>query len=233
MASKKSIRDGIQQEKRLIEWMRRDLHAGFNGVVEAYQRYLLWVADGVLGDTPRLAYLVEDVVQDGLLNAFLYLDAHPELLEDRPGDKRFKLKAWLTTIVQHQALKCLVKGEAHIIINAGVLGEEIEEVFEEGYVTHYDDPMLFIERLESIKEAKRLTRQLLSNLSPEQRIAIEYKYLTPLKPGQQKITDEQVANVLGEPVATVKKRVSRAKKQMREQLSRQVGQEENQSRKLS
>ena len=93
MASKKSIQDGIQQEKRLIEWMSHDLYAGFNRVVEVYRRHLLWVAKGVLGDTPRLAHLVEDVVQDGLLNAFLYLDEHPEMLEDQPADKRFKLKA--------------------------------------------------------------------------------------------------------------------------------------------
>jgi len=233
MESKKSIQDGIQQEKRLIEWMSRDLHAGFNRVVEVYQRHLLWVANGVLGDTPRLAHLVEDVVQDGLLNAFLYLDAHPEMLEDQPADKRFRLKAWLTTIVQNQALKCLEKGEAHIIVNAGLLGVEVEEAFEEGYVTHYDDPVLFMERLESIREAKRITRQLLSNLTREQRIAIERKYLTPLKPGQKKITDEQVAKALGEPVAAVKKRVSRAKKQMREQLTRQTSEEESQGRKLS
>jgi hypothetical protein len=33
MANKKSIQDGIQQEKRLIEWMSHDLHAGFSRAV--------------------------------------------------------------------------------------------------------------------------------------------------------------------------------------------------------
>jgi hypothetical protein len=44
MAKKNSTQDGLQQERRLIEWMRQDLHAGFNRVVEVYQRHLQQVA---------------------------------------------------------------------------------------------------------------------------------------------------------------------------------------------
>jgi hypothetical protein len=60
MAKKNSTQDGLQQERRLIEWMRQDLHAGFNRVVEVYQRHLQQVAYDLLRDTPRLAHLVED-----------------------------------------------------------------------------------------------------------------------------------------------------------------------------
>jgi RNA polymerase sigma factor (sigma-70 family) len=236
----KKTHDALQQEKRLIEWMRNDLHAGFSQVVVVYQRHLLWVANGVLRDTPRLAHLAEDVVQDGLLNAFKYLATHPEMLEDQPVGKRLKLKAWLTKIVQNQAIACLKTGEAHIIINAGLLGEEVEEEIEEGYATHYDDPALsferqenMIERLKSIKEAKRKTRQVLSSLPHEQRVAVERMYLAPLNPGEKKITYEQAAEALGKPVGTIKSQVSRAMKQMRKQLTEQPDVKKSQQRKLS
>jgi RNA polymerase sigma factor (sigma-70 family) len=231
MADKKSNQDSIQQEKRLIEWMSYDLHAGFNRVVEVYRQHLLWIANSVLGDTPRLAHLVEDVVQDGLLKAFIHLATNPEMLEEQRDGKRLKLKAWLTRIVQNQALACLRVGEAHIVVNAGLLGEELEEAIEDGYTTHYNDPVLFIERLESIREAKRATRRLLSSLPQEQRMAIEQMYLAPLSPGEEKVTYEQAAVALGKPVGTVKSQVSRAMKQMREQLTEQP-KKESQRKKL-
>ena len=233
MENRKSMQDGIQQEKRLIEWMNHDLHAGFNQVVNVYRQNLLWVANGVLGDTPRLAHLIEDVIQDGLLNAFKHLAMHPEMLEDQPAGKRLKLKAWLTKIIQNQALACLKMGEEHIIVNAGVLGEEIEETIEEGYATHYADPVLYIERLESRREAKRTTQRLLGSLPYEQRIAVESVYFAPLKPGEEKITYEQAAKTLGKPIGTVKSQVSRAMKQMREQLTEQPDEKKGLHRKLS
>lgn len=229
MANRKSIQDGIQQEKRLVEWMSHDLRAGFNQAVKVYRQHLLWAADGVLGDTPRLAHLVEDVVQDGLLNAFEHLSTHSQMLREQPP---LKLKAWLTKIVRNRALTCLKMGDAHLVINAGLLGEELEETIEEGYLTHYDDPVLFIERMESIREAKLITRHALGSLSYEQRIAIEYVYLTPLNPAGKKMTYEQAAAALGKPVGTVKSQVSRAIKQMREELIDQPNRKKSQHRRL-
>lgn len=88
-----------QQDQRLIAWMSDDLDAGFSRVVEVYQKHLQQTAYGLLGDTPRLAHLVEDVVQDGFLNAYLYLQRHPEKLTPQ-----FHLRAWLTKIVQRHVI---------------------------------------------------------------------------------------------------------------------------------
>ena len=213
MAKKNANQAARQMELRLIAWLIDDLHEGFNAVVDAYQDRLKRVAHNVLDDTPRLAHLAEDVVQDGLLNAFLYLRSNPDFLKD----PALQLRNWLIKIVQNQALYCIKTGEAHIVLNVGVLGEEIEEVVEEGYITHYGDPLILLERWQSRMEAKRITRQQLATLSPEQRTAVEQKYLVP-DPFDKEKTYEQVAKELGRPVGTVKSQIKRAKAQMRKQL---------------
>src|SRR6266568_7862604 len=104
MAKKNANQAARQMELRLIAWLIDDLHEGFNAVVNAYQDRLKRAAHNVLDDTPRLAHLAEDVVQDGLLNAFLYLRSNPDFLKD----PALQLRNWLIKIVQNQALYCTV-----------------------------------------------------------------------------------------------------------------------------
>lgn len=231
MATKNSVQAARQMESRLVTWMAEDLNAGFNAAVTTYQGLLLRAAHNVLDSTPHLAHMAEDVVQDGLINALLFLRAHPEFLK-KPN---CHFRNWLVTIIQNQALHCLKAGEDHITLNAGVLGEEIEEAIEEGYVTHYGDPVLRLERMQSRMEARRITREQLATLSSEARVAVEQKYLRPDSSGKEK-TYNQVAKELNEPVNTIKSRVNRSLKKMRQQLDQKTEQsvkQRDQTRKTS
>lgn len=214
MAKQKNpVQAARQMELRLIAWMNEDLNEGFGAASETYKDLLTRTAHNVLDDTPRLAHLAEDTVQDGLINALLYLRENPEELE-RPN---FRLRNWLVKIVHNQALKVLAVGKAHIILNAGLLGEEVEDAIEEGYTTHYGDLLILLERLQSEIEAKHTIREQLATLSPEQRTAVEQKYLKLTPSGKEK-TYEQIAEILNRPVGTVKSQIHHAKAQMREQI---------------
>ena len=219
----KRVRDAHYQELRLIRWMRQDIQKGFGAVVEAYGYQLKRAAEGVLDSTPRLAHLAEDVVQDGLIKAFIELQNKPEKLT-----RSLKLRAWLYKIVINQALSCLKTGENHLVITAGLLGEELDEEVLEGYIQHYDDPVLLFERLESIHEAKQHVRRAKSILSHNEAAAVDQIFFQPPQPGGKKTTYKQAAEALGKPEGTVKALVSRAKTRMYTYLTTDDKQQDNQ-----
>ena len=214
MTSKKNVQNAQQQERRLIEWMRQDIGAGFNAVVETYRSQLLRAAHNVLDDTPRLAHLAEDMVQDGLLKAFFVLQTKPDMLTPS-----LKLRAWLHKIVLNNARYCLKTGEHHLTITNSFMGEEIDEEVLEGYGLHYDDPLILFERFESMVEAKQQVRHAKSVLSPDERTAIDLLYLQPAHADTKKVTYKQVAEAMSKPEGTVKALVSRAKARMRSYLT--------------
>ncbi len=223
----KSVQDARFHELRLINWMRDDLRAGFDAVDETYHSQLRRAADGVLGDTPRLAHLAEDVVQDGLFKAFLVLRYKPEMISPN-----LKLRAWLYKIVINQALACLKTGKSHLVITSGLWGEELDEEVLEGYMQHYNDPVLIFERFESIREAKQLVQRAKQVLSPDERTAVDLLYSEPTQPGAKKITSKQVGEAMGKPENTVKSLVNRARKRMHDYLTT-TDEEQQDTKKLS
>ena len=72
--------EGDLRDRRLIQWMKVDLKAGFNRVAEVYWKQLNLVAYGVLCGS-HLVHLTEDVVQEGLISAYRDLAQHSD--EDR------------------------------------------------------------------------------------------------------------------------------------------------------
>jgi RNA polymerase sigma factor (sigma-70 family) len=211
---------GDQRDRRLIQWMQSDLKEGFNRVAEVYWKQLNLVAYGVLCGS-HLVHLTEDVVQEGLISAYRDLAEHSN--EDRSARlSKLQLRAWLYTIVRRKALKCLIMAEQHLELSAGLLGEEIEEQQITTYPrTRYDDPAYLHERKESMREARIETRRLLANLSPTQRAIVVRKYLSEADTDPEKITYRQIAEEMNRPVGTIKSEASRARAQMREQLSAQ------------
>src|SRR5438552_8200948 len=107
--------DHSQLQQHLVEEMREDLRAGFNRVVEVYQDPLEQIASEMVGDTPRLAHQVEDIVQDGLLTAFARLKAHPEILTHH-----LKLQAWLSGLIAQQACAYQEREEQQLTVTAGL-----------------------------------------------------------------------------------------------------------------
>ncbi len=215
MTSKKNVQNAQQQERRLIDLMRQDIRTGFDAVVEAYHSQLLRAAHNTLDDTPRLAHLAEDVVQDGLLKAYLFLRANQDMLTPA-----LKLRAWLHKIVLNNARHCLTTGEHHLTITSGFMGEEIDEEFLEGYGQHYDDPSILFERAESRIEAKQQVRRAKSVLTPDERTAIDIRYLQSGGRDRKEVPSyKQVGEAMNKPVGTVKSLVSHAKAKMRNYLT--------------
>lgn len=209
--------EGNQRDRRLVQWMKSDLQAGFNRVAGVYWNQLNQVASGVLWGSPLL-HLTEDVVQEALISAYKDLLFRTE--ENRKEKlSTLHLRAWLYTIVRHKAIKCLKKGEAHLEMSVGLLGEEIEEQspIRREY-TRYEDPAYLHERWKSIIEAHRETQRLLAGLSPVRRAIVVRKYLSDPLTDPEKITYRQIAEEMNKPVGTVKSEASRAMAHMREQL---------------
>jgi RNA polymerase sigma factor (sigma-70 family) len=209
--------EGNQRDKRLLQWMKSDLQAGFNRVAEVYWKQLNQVAAGVLWGS-RLLHLTEDVVQEALISAYKDLLYRTEKSREEKLST-LQLRAWLYTIVRNKAIKCLERGEAHLELSVGLLGEEIEEQgLVEGELTRYDDPAYCHERWETMVEARREVQRLLAGLSPVRRAIVERKYLSSSAADPEKITYQQIAEEMNKPVGTVKSEASRAMAQMREQL---------------
>jgi DNA-directed RNA polymerase specialized sigma24 family protein len=191
--------EGGQRDRRLVQWMKSDLQGGFNRVAEVYWNQLNQVASGVLWGS-HLVHLTEDVVQEGLISAY------KDLLYRTEKDRKEKLstlqlRAWLYTIVRNKAIKCLEKGEMHLELSVGLLGEEIEEQGRATReLTRYDDPAYLHERWESIVEARRETQRLLAGLSPVRRAIVERKYLSESATDPEKITYRhgQVRSIQGD-----------------------------------
>lgn len=207
------------EDQELIRLMQHDLMMGIGAAYEEYKKTLEYVAHNVLDEAPRLSHLAEDAVQDGFINAINNLVEHPEHLED----PEFRLRAWLTTIVRNQALSILKTGKAHIVLDVGVVGEEMEHAIEEGYIAHFnDDPSIIFEQAQERIQARRVVRQQLATLPPQQRTAVEQKYLVmPQTDGKEK-SDVQTAKELKRPVKTVRSQLQRGLKQMREQIEQKT-----------
>ena len=215
--------EGDQRDRRLVEWMKNDLEGGFNRVAEEYRNQLNQVASGVLWGS-HLLHMTEDVVQEALISAYKDLLYRTE--ENRKEKlSTLRLRAWLYTIVRNKAIKCLAKGEVHLELSAGLLGEEIEEQELTGNEQiRYEDPAYLHERWESIVEARRETQRLLAGLSPVRRAIVERKYLSGSVTDSEEITYRQIAEEMNKPIGTVKSEASRAMEQMRNQLrARRMG----------
>lgn len=135
-------------------------------------------------------HLADDVVQETFIKAFRNMDQISEFE---------KIGAWLSVIATRTAIDLLNKRKGHIItpVDPGILERELDKY-------HKMDE---IDRI-SLKDN---VRELIDQLSPEQRAVIILKYYHDMK-------DEEIASTLGLSVGTVKSRVSRAKDKMRQSI---------------
>lgn len=135
----------------------------------------------------------QDIVQETFIKVFNNLDK----LEDGS-----KMKAWISTITTRTAIDFIRKQRK---------GNEFEtEDFDTLKLNGSEHASTVEEEVEKSIVSERI-RVEIQQLSPEYRSVLYFKYIEDLK-------DQEIANVLGLNVGTVKTRIHRAKNQLKKKL---------------
>lgn len=137
----------------------------------------------------RDPYLAQDVVQDTFMKAFRDLDS----LRDRS-----KMGAWLSTIASRTAIDLIRKQK---VWN----GIPTEDVYLEKDKNNHSNP---VEMEVEIKLMLKEVGEVLSEISVEHREILLLKYIHELK-------EKEIAELLNLKEGTVKSRIFRAKKELR------------------
>jgi len=141
----------------------------------------------------------EDVLQESFQQAFIHLDRFN-------GDSRFS--TWLSRIAINAALMKLRK--KHRLWDAS-LDESVESELPSSHVD-VQDQGLNPEQLYAQKERQRILSEVMNDLTPGMRKAIELREL-----GER--STEETAQIMGISVTAVKARVFHGRKKLRERLN--------------
>jgi RNA polymerase sigma-70 factor (ECF subfamily) len=169
--------------------------AAFREIVHRYQRPVFGVIVRVVRDQAR----AEELAQDTFVKAFRALHTY---------DVRRRFAAWLLTVAHHVAIDEVRRGALDTVSLEAMTGPT-----EDGRRTHEipdanaPTPAVLAERVE---RADAL-RTAISRLRPEYRELVALKY-------EQELEYEDIVEITGLPIGTVKSSLHRARKELAEQL---------------
>jgi len=172
----------------------RDLIA-FEALYDRYGDLVYSVSLRIVGDT----YVAEDVTQD----VFLRVWRRPDQFDLSRG----KFVTWLLSVARNRSIdqrRSLSRRLRHEALPAT---EEDEDVLPSEDAR--DDPALAT----VLSEERAAVRAALAVLPPEQRLAIQLAYFGGM-------TQQEIANTLGQPLGTVKTRMRLGMQKMRNALER-------------
>ena len=178
-------------DRRLIAECLRGRRDAFGELVSRYQARLYNAAMHLVNNAEDAA----DVVQDAFLNAF-------QSLHTFKGDAEFY--TWLYRIAFNTAISLKRKKRPLVSLDANGTGEH-------GLEPH--DPSDYVKpgaALERIEEQTKLQAGL-ARLSPEHREVLVLKEIEGMK-------YEEIAEVLGVPIGTIRSRLHRARLELRDLL---------------
>lgn len=181
-------------DRRLIAECLGGRRESFGELVSRYQARLYNAAIR-LADTPEDA---ADVVQDAFLNAF-------QSLRSFKGDSEFF--TWIYRIAFNAAISLKRKKKPALSLDASRNGEYGREPRELADASEYVKPGAALERTEE----ERLLHAALGRLSSEHRDVLVMKDIDGLK-------YEEIADVMGVPIGTIRSRLHRARLELRELL---------------
>jgi len=173
--------------------------AAFREIMERHNRRLYRVARSILHNDSE----AEDVVQEAYVNAFTHLDSFR-------GDS--SLATWLSRIVMNEALGRLRRERPAVALDAFEAQRPEAQIIQFPQEAASDDP----ERTMAQREILQLVEQATDNLPEIFRIV----FVTRVIEG---MSVEETAELLGLQPETVKTRLHRARRLVREQLDKQIG----------
>jgi RNA polymerase sigma-70 factor (ECF subfamily) len=184
------------------ELVRRALardDTAFRAIMERHNRRLYRVARSILRNDSE----AEDVVQEAYVNAFTHLDGFR-------GDS--SLATWLSRITMNEALGRLRRERPTVELDALEAGRTEAQIIPFPQSGASDDP----ERTMAQREILQLVERAADNLPEIFRIV----FVTRVIEG---MSAEETAELLGLRPETVKTRLHRARRLVREQLDKQIG----------
>jgi RNA polymerase sigma-70 factor (ECF subfamily) len=184
------------------ELVRRALardDTAFRIIMERHNRRLYRIARGILRNDTE----AEDVVQEAYVSAFTHLDGFR-------GDS--SLATWLSRITMNEALGRLRRERLAVDLDTFEAQRTEAQIIQFPQTVTSDDP----ERTMAQREILQLVEQATDNLPEIFRIV----FITRVIEG---MSVEETADLLGLRPETVKTRLHRARRLVREQLDKQIG----------
>lgn len=184
--------DPLQDERNLIRAAQQGQVEAFNDLVLAYQQQIYNLAYRILGDPASAA----DATQEAFLSAFRNIRAF------RGGS----FASWLMRIVSNACYDELRRRRRRPVVSWEEFGEPDEEA----------NPMLMdhgesvVERAER-RELERVVQAGIMTLPPDQRITLVLSDV-------QGLSYQEIANIMGVAIGTVKSRLARARSRLRDYL---------------
>ena len=184
------------------ELVRRALardDTAFRIIMERHNRRLYRIARGILRNDTE----AEDVVQEAYVSAFTHLDGFR-------GDS--SLATWLARITMNEALGRLRRERLAVDLDTFEAQRTEAQIIQFPQTVTFDDP----ERTMAQREILQLVERATDNLPEIFRIV----FITRVIEG---MSVEETADLLGLRPETVKTRLHRARRLVREQLDKQIG----------
>jgi RNA polymerase sigma-70 factor (ECF subfamily) len=175
---------------------RRDI-AAFEAIYDRYGDLVFSVALRVVGDT----YVAEDIAQD----VFLRVWRRPEQFDLNRG----KFVTWLLSVTRNRSIDER-RSRGRRLRHEALPAADEDDVIPSG--NDRDDPALAT----VVSLDRQAVRDALLVLPPEQKLAIQLAYFGGL-------TQQEIANKLGQPLGTVKTRIRLGMQKMRGAIERSEG----------
>ena len=175
---------------------RRDI-AAFEAIYDRYGDLVFSVALRVVGDT----YVAEDIAQD----VFLRVWRRPEQFDLNRG----KFVTWLLSVTRNRSIDER-RSRGRRLQHEALPAADEDDVIPSG--NDRDDPALAT----VVSLDRQAVRDALLVLPPEQKLAIQLAYFGGL-------TQQEIANKLGQPLGTVKTRIRLGMQKMRGAIERSEG----------
>ena len=188
---------GLRDDELMDRLERRDMGA-FEALYDRYGDLVYSVALRVVGDT----YVAEDVAQD----VFLRLWRRPEQFDLNRG----KFVTWLMSVTRNRSIDERRSRGRRLRHEALPAAEDEEAVLPSG--NERDDPALAT----VLSDERAAVREAMDVLPAEQNLAIQLAYFGGL-------TQQEIANKLGQPLGTVKTRIRLGMQKMRGALEERRG----------
>lgn len=184
----------LRDEQLMDRLAGRDLIA-FEALYDRYGDLVYSVSLRIVGDS----YIAEDVTQD----VFLRVWRRPDQFDLSRG----KFVTWLLSVARNRSIDQRRSQSRRLRHEALPATEEDEDVLPSDNAR--DDPALAT----VLAEERAAVRAALTTLPSEQRLAIQLAYFGGM-------TQQEIANMLGQPLGTVKTRMRLGMQKMRNALQR-------------